>query len=102
MAWCVKNCKVAVWSREIACRHFYCNSSLLLFFSIVHHVSESKALFVVNLGLAFVGTQHLTRNHAIFEENLTRKRTFSAINVSNNNQVQVMLFLLSRLDRLAV
>ena len=59
-------------------------------------------MFVIDLSLAFVGAEHLIRYYAIFKKDLTRKRTFSAINVSNNHQVQVMLFFLSRLNELTV
>ena len=102
MTWGIKNCKIAVRSWEISCGDLYRDTSLLLFFCFVHNVGILKPCFTVDFSLALVGPHLLIGNDAVFMEYFARKRTFSTIHVADDNQVQILLFLLTSHDQLPV
>ena len=55
----------------MACCHFNRHSSLLLFFRLVHDVCEREASLVVDFSLALVLVNHVLRDLAVLEQNLT-------------------------------
>ena len=87
MAWRIQNGEVTVGRLEMSCCHLDGHSTLLLLLRLIHHVGESEAVLIVLFSFALVRSEHLARDDAVFEENLTGKRAFTAINMADNDQV---------------
>jgi len=70
MARGVQDSEISVWCLEVPCCDLDCHTTLLLFFRLIHHVGEGKAIFIINFCFTFVGSELLVGHDAVFEEYL--------------------------------
>ena len=67
---CIEYSELAIWSGEVPCCHFDCDTTLLLLLCLIHYVSECKAILVILLSLSFISSQLLTGHMTMLEQDL--------------------------------
>ena len=102
MAWRVKDAEVSVWCRKMLRGDFDSETSLLLLLRLIHEVSKFKTCLSVELSFALISLKLMFRVCAGLVQNLPTQSALTAINMTNNDQVQVVLLFFGSLDLLVV
>ena len=102
MARRVEDAEVSVWCREVLRGDLDGHATLLLLLRLVHEVSESKASLSIELCFALIGIELVIRECAVLEQDLAAQRALAAIDMADNDQVQVVLLFFRCLDHLVV
>ena len=102
MARRVEDAEVSVWCREVLRGDLDGHTTLLLLLRLVHEVSESKASLSIELCFALIGIKLVIRECAVLEQDLAAERALAAIDMADNDQVQVVLLFFRCLDHLVV
>ena len=99
MSWCIKNNEISVWCLEKSCCNINRHTTFLFFLRFVHTICKMEVSLIVFLCFLGICTKLFIRNMSCRVEYFTTERTFTAINVPNNYNVEVFAFLFSGLNR---
>ena len=98
MSWCIEDDKISIWCLEKSCCNIDRHTTFLFFLRFVHTIREMEVSLIVFLCLLGISTKLFIRNMSCRVEYFTTERTFTAINVPNNYNIEVFAFLFSGLN----
>ena len=78
------------------------DTALLLLLRLIHEVSKLETCLSVDFSLALISLELMFRVCAGLVQNLPTQGALPAINMTNDDQVQVVLFFFGSLDQLVV
>ena len=102
MAGRVKDAEVSVWCRKMLRGDLDSDTALLLLFCLIHEVSKFETSLSVDFSFALISLKLMFRVCAGLVQNLPTQCALAAINMTNDDQVQVVLLFFGSLNQLVI